>query len=115
MQIFDGASRGPWGAFVFLWRARGTALLATLGAIITVLMLGFEPFTQQIIELHTQRTILSNTTGFVASTYFFTHSVFVEKIEFPQGKNINILQVVVADISTRSFLPNGYWLAGFYN
>jgi hypothetical protein len=75
MQIFDGASRGPWGAFVFLWRARGTALLATLGAIITILMLGFEPFTQQIIELHTQRTILSNTTGFVASTNFFTHSV----------------------------------------
>jgi hypothetical protein len=71
MQTFDQASRGPWGALVFLWKTRGTAILATFGSLITVLMLAFEPFTQQVIELHSRETVLYNTTGYVSSTKTF--------------------------------------------
>jgi hypothetical protein len=39
MQYFDDASRGPWGALLFLWRTRATALLASVGALTVVLPL----------------------------------------------------------------------------
>jgi hypothetical protein len=39
-------------------------------------MLGFEPFTQQIIELHSQEAVLLNATGLVAFTSSSTRSAF---------------------------------------
>lgn len=53
MQDFDDASRGPWGAMIFLWNVKGTALLASLASAATLLMLAFEPFTQQVINFNT--------------------------------------------------------------
>lgn len=72
MQTFDEASRGPWGAAVLLWKTRGTSLLAAFGSIITILLLTFEPFTQQVIDINNQRAILTNTSGFVSTTNRFT-------------------------------------------
>ncbi|KAJ8107390.1 hypothetical protein OPT61_g8900 [Boeremia exigua] len=72
MQTFDEATRGPWGASMLLWRTRGASLLAAFGCVITVLMLAFEPFTQQIIEMQAQRAVLVNATGFVSVTDNFT-------------------------------------------
>jgi hypothetical protein len=72
-QDFDEASRGPWGAFVFLWKTKGTAYLAGFGALITVLMLGFEPFTQQIIEVYSQDTVRSDSAGYFTSTNTFVN------------------------------------------
>jgi hypothetical protein len=46
LQVFDGATRGPWGSFLFLLEVRGKAILASLGAIVTILALSFDPFTQ---------------------------------------------------------------------
>jgi len=54
LQLFDDASRGPWGAAVFLWGTRGRAKLAALGAIITIAALAIEPFAQQILEFGTR-------------------------------------------------------------
>jgi hypothetical protein len=48
LQRFDTASRGPWGAALLLWHVRGRAFLASLGAVVTVLLLAFEPFAQQV-------------------------------------------------------------------
>jgi hypothetical protein len=49
MQTFDSASRGPMGAIVFLWKARFAAPLTTGAAIVTFLLLLFQPFMQQTI------------------------------------------------------------------
>jgi len=54
LQLFDDASRGPWGATAFLWATRGRAILATLGAVITIAALAIEPFAQQILEIGTR-------------------------------------------------------------
>ncbi|CAO2647478.1 Nn.00g084000.m01.CDS01 [Neocucurbitaria sp. VM-36] len=59
IQDFDDASRGPWGAVVFLWRIKGTALLASVGAMVTLLMLAFEPFTQQVIRFGTRPSVVT--------------------------------------------------------
>jgi hypothetical protein len=72
MQTFDEASRGPWGATVLLWKVRLASLLAAFGSIITILLLAFEPFTQQVIDFNTRRAILANTSGFVMRTSMFT-------------------------------------------
>ncbi|KAJ4295088.1 hypothetical protein N0V90_007097 [Kalmusia sp. IMI 367209] len=54
MQDFDDASRGPMGAMLLLWKVKGTALLSSVAAAVTLLMLAFEPFTQQVIRFDTR-------------------------------------------------------------
>ncbi|KAF2641052.1 hypothetical protein P280DRAFT_548832 [Massarina eburnea CBS 473.64] len=58
MAKFDSASRGPWGSTTFLFRIGKAAVLPSAGAAVTVLMLGFEPFTQQGVGSSTRNAIL---------------------------------------------------------
>jgi hypothetical protein len=48
-EIFDKASRGPWGALMLLFRTRGRSL-AALGALLIVLLLAIDTFFQQVID-----------------------------------------------------------------
>ncbi|OAG02450.1 uncharacterized protein CC84DRAFT_1198567 [Paraphaeosphaeria sporulosa] len=48
-EIFDSASRGPWGSFLLLIRTRGKSL-AALGAAVTIMSLALDPFFQQVVE-----------------------------------------------------------------
>ncbi|PVH91779.1 hypothetical protein DM02DRAFT_545137 [Periconia macrospinosa] len=48
-EIFDNASRGPWGSFLLLIRTKGKAL-AALGALITLFSLALDPFFQQVVD-----------------------------------------------------------------
>ncbi|KAF2248015.1 hypothetical protein BU26DRAFT_428431 [Trematosphaeria pertusa] len=49
-EIFDKASRGPWGSVMLLLRTKGRSL-AALGAILTLLMLAIDTFFQQVVDL----------------------------------------------------------------
>jgi hypothetical protein len=49
IQAYDSASRGPLGSLLLLFN-RGGRSLVSLGAIILVLMLAFDPFAQQILN-----------------------------------------------------------------
>lgn len=42
------------------------------GSIITILLLSFEPFAQQVIDIGSRRAILTNASGFVSTTNRFT-------------------------------------------
>lgn len=48
-ELFDNASRGPWGSLMLLVRTRGTTL-AALGAAITIFVMAMDPFFQQIVR-----------------------------------------------------------------
>lgn len=48
-EIFDNASRGPWGSFILLVRTKGRTL-AALGACVTLFALALDPFFQQVVE-----------------------------------------------------------------
>lgn len=78
IQVFDEASRGPWGAFVFLskLRRRSIPLLASLAAITTILLLAFEPFAQQVIEYPSRDDWTMEEGGSVSAS-----------ISFPAGEN----------------------------
>ena len=61
LQVFDDASRGPLGSLMLLYHTRLKSL-AVLGATLTIISLGFDPFVQSLI--HTDvRTIYLNDTG----------------------------------------------------
>lgn len=60
-EIFDKASRGPWGAALLLYRTKGRSL-AALGALLIVLLLGVDTFFQQVVEYH-DRWALEAMTG----------------------------------------------------
>ncbi|KAI1809390.1 hypothetical protein GGS20DRAFT_308038 [Poronia punctata] len=60
-QLFDDAVRGPWGALVLVATSSRWSFVS-IGALVSVLALAFEPFTQQVITYNTyQRTNFSNT------------------------------------------------------
>ncbi|KAF2113674.1 hypothetical protein BDV96DRAFT_688637 [Lophiotrema nucula] len=65
LQAFDDASRGPWGAFMFFWRTRGTTTLSAAGALIAILAPFTDPFVQQVVEFSSRNVALSNLTGSV--------------------------------------------------
>ncbi|KAI4924170.1 uncharacterized protein J4E92_007251 [Alternaria infectoria] len=48
-EIFDNASRGPWGSLLLLVRTKGKAL-AALGAMIMLCSLALDPFFQQVVD-----------------------------------------------------------------
>ncbi|KAF2174932.1 hypothetical protein K469DRAFT_685136 [Zopfia rhizophila CBS 207.26] len=49
-DLYDGASRGPNGSVALLWSMQFKSL-ASIGAVITILSLGLDPFVQQVIAL----------------------------------------------------------------
>ncbi|PTD06977.1 hypothetical protein FCULG_00005742 [Fusarium culmorum] len=65
---FDEASRGPYGSMLFLLNV--SCNMATIGALITILRLGFAPMAQEVISLEPRPV---NTTDNNA-TFGFVHS-----------------------------------------
>jgi len=56
MEVFDEASRGAWGSLKLLWLLKAR-YLGSVGALLTVLFLGFDIFTQQVIGTNWRNTI----------------------------------------------------------
>jgi hypothetical protein len=65
MQIFDAASRGPLGAFNFLWRARLGSPVTAVAASVMILSLLLQPFMQQTIVISTRNIPVLNETASV--------------------------------------------------
>lgn len=80
MEVFDGATRGPWGSLLFLWKTKATMLLASLGALITVFLVAFEPFAQQAVGFSTHLALLSNITGSVMKTNAWSDILFQDNV-----------------------------------
>ncbi|KAF2099841.1 hypothetical protein NA57DRAFT_75345 [Rhizodiscina lignyota] len=80
LEVFDEASRGPEGSVKLLWKMAwriknlkmlGYLLLPYLGALITLFMLGFQPFVQQSIMSDGSRWITSNADTHINRTFTF--------------------------------------------
>jgi Protein of unknown function (DUF3176) len=50
LQVFDDASRGPLGSLRLLWMLKLQITLASVGAIVTIVSLAMDPFTQQVLS-----------------------------------------------------------------
>ncbi|KAF7518915.1 hypothetical protein G7054_g13272 [Neopestalotiopsis clavispora] len=67
VQVFDDASRGPWGSLELIWKLHIKTKLATWGSVITILTLAMGPFTQQLLS-YPSRSVVSGT-----ATYYTGH------------------------------------------
>jgi hypothetical protein len=82
LQFFDEASRGPWGAFALLQHSRLS--VASLGALVTLFLLGFDPFIQQLIT-----TPQRDTSYQAVSTAVHRASTFDQSVEMAAYENVN--------------------------
>ncbi|KAM0304046.1 hypothetical protein ACHAO8_011474 [Botrytis cinerea] len=78
LEHFDGASRGPYGSIILLYRVRWN--LATLGALITISRLGFAPFTQQVIKLQSRNVIMENSNSTFGFSYEYNRHFTIADI-----------------------------------
>ncbi|KAJ5637181.1 hypothetical protein N7490_007060 [Penicillium lividum] len=60
-QMLDNASRGPWGSLEVLWRMPWSLPMA--GALLTILSLALDPFSQQILAFPPRQVIALNKTA----------------------------------------------------
>ena len=79
MQVYDDASRGPWGSVVFLRKVKFT--LGTLGAVVTIFALAFEPFSQQVLEYSSQNAILRNASGIIGAASSWSDNALEQNIK----------------------------------
>ncbi|KAI0134372.1 hypothetical protein BJ170DRAFT_609542 [Xylariales sp. AK1849] len=64
LQLFDEASRGPWGSAVLIWRmCLSPKVLVALGfAFVTIIAMGIDVTAQQVLDFPLQETQLDNIT-----------------------------------------------------
>jgi hypothetical protein len=55
-EMFDNASRGPWGALLLLIHTKGKTV-AALGALVTIFALALDPFFQQLVSFPEKWTL----------------------------------------------------------
>ena len=66
-EIFESASRGPWGALELLYHVHWRALAGSVGAVITVLAVGMDPFAQQVIQFESRLATARNETSIISA------------------------------------------------
>lgn len=76
LQLYDDASRGPWGSFILLVTGRAKVISAWAFAIVTLVALGIDPSTQQTIETRTKRVEMKNVTALVGLAQNYSSKAF---------------------------------------
>lgn len=69
VQVFDDASRGPWGSLELIWKLHARTKLATWGSIITIMTLAMGPFTQQLLSYPSRSVIDGRATYYTGHVY----------------------------------------------
>ena len=102
-EIFDKASRGPWGAALLLYRTKGRSL-AALGALLIVLLLAIDTFFQQVADYSDQWTQEKSMTAHIprTTTYEPTYNP-----AYQQGIEISSEDKVLAPVMREYFYNNG--------
>lgn len=104
-EIFDEASRGPWGSFLLLIRTKGKSL-AALGAAITILVLALDPFFQQVISFPQRWVVLDRSKG----NSNLPTTIFYQPVT-PQirvgGKTQTTLNNEIQTVAQQFFYENG--------
>ncbi|PPJ52787.1 hypothetical protein CBER1_11446 [Cercospora berteroae] len=68
---FDEATRGPWRATCFVWSINRRALVATFGAIMAVLVLAMDPFSQQVLYYASETSDITDAVATIPSARFY--------------------------------------------
>jgi hypothetical protein len=101
-EIFDNASRGPWGSLLLLIRTKGRAL-AAVGAMIMLCSLALDPFFQQVVDFP-DRWALQNASSSIprAATYNPPYLKY-----FQHGEEAATIDDTLAPVIKTYFYENG--------
>ncbi|KAI0009541.1 hypothetical protein F4779DRAFT_582058 [Xylariaceae sp. FL0662B] len=72
LQLYDDASRGPWGSFWLIVSCRLKVLTAWALALVTLVALGIEPSAQQMLEPVSRQAPLTNVTAQIGRSGNYT-------------------------------------------
>jgi hypothetical protein len=109
-EIFDNASRGPWGSFLLLIRTKFKTL-AALGAVITIFALALDPFFQQLVSFPDRWTLQAQNSSIPTVT---TYNPTVPK-EFRAGVEIVQSNIDMVGTLDKFFYDNGTQPQAFGN
>ena len=101
-EIFDKASRGPWGAALLLYRTKGQSL-AALGAVLVLLLLAIDTFFQQVVCFQDQWA-LQPTVGEIPRTVYYDPLYL---IEFQNGLETSQINNAMLPVVREFFYNNG--------
>jgi hypothetical protein len=103
-EIFDNASRGPWGSLLLLVRTKGKSL-AALGAAVTVFALAMDPFFQQVVEYPEIWRIQPGLGTIPRATGYEPHGAGLE-YRRDSGQNV-VLDPSISGLAGSFFYDNG--------
>ncbi|KAI0109036.1 hypothetical protein GGR51DRAFT_558834 [Nemania sp. FL0031] len=101
-KMFDEASRGLYGALVLLWRMKASHL-SCVGSLITILILGFETFSSQMVTYTDIPTVSWN--NITSNSYGETSLMLSTKAAIYDG----IIAATVLDIPVSCETANCTW------
>jgi hypothetical protein len=81
-EVFDKATRGAWGASCFVWKLNRRALVASFGAVLAVLVLAMDPFSQQVLYYAPQTSNITNTVATTPSTRIYDSGALYAAFKF---------------------------------
>jgi len=101
-EMFDNASRGPWGAFLLLIHTKGKTI-AALGALVTIFALALDPFFQQVVSFPTRWTV-QDTNSSIARVIRYEP---IYDIEYENGIDMSAEDATILSVATPFFVNNG--------
>ncbi|KAI1203492.1 hypothetical protein F5X97DRAFT_318144 [Nemania serpens] len=72
LDVYDQASRGPLGSFKFFWSLALRSQLGAVGAIVTILIVLVDPFTQQLLEYYDCQPKLEGLQASISRTEYWS-------------------------------------------
>ncbi|KAL8327964.1 hypothetical protein RB597_004006 [Gaeumannomyces tritici] len=79
LEVFDGASRGPAGSLVMFFHGSTRSSVAAVGALLTIVALVADPFSQQIIAVTTRQVVAPAGVAFFSSSTFYDSGATVRQ------------------------------------
>lgn len=80
LQVYDDASRGPWGSAMMILSLQKRAILAWALAVVTIVALGIDPSAQQILDFPLRDSELTNLTVALGQGQNYLSKAFAEGI-----------------------------------
>ncbi|KAK3987287.1 hypothetical protein QBC44DRAFT_400918 [Cladorrhinum sp. PSN332] len=78
VQVFDDASRGPWGSLMFLGKIRASAVFGHVLSLITIAALGIEPSAQQVLSFETRNVRLNDVEVTIGMADMYASKAYVD-------------------------------------
>jgi hypothetical protein len=102
-EIFDNASRGPWGSMLLLLRTKGRAL-AAVGATIMLCSLALDPFFQQVVDFPERWTLRTDLISQIPKIVRYEPDYTAE---FRQHEEFGVANKDLVPIMREFFYDNG--------